>query len=58
MMWFFFAYDWRKSCINSAKELASLSSDYDKTIMISHSMGGLVTSYMLAKYSTEASKIE
>ena len=54
----FFAYDWRKSCIEVANKLKTLSSEYDKITYICHSMGGLVLSYMISQNDSERNKVE
>ena len=53
----FFGYDWRKPNSFSGALLKNLVSQYDKVVVVAHSMGGLVTSHMLT-YTAIRSKIE
>lgn len=44
----FFAYDWRKSCVDAAEELSDYLDSYSGDIyLVAHSMGGLVASQYL-----------
>lgn len=45
-----FQYDWRKSCTDSARDLADFiaANKYENVILIGHSMGGLVIDHYLA----------
>ena len=53
----FFNYDWRYSNTVSAENLATFINvnNYDKVVLIAHSMGGLVASKFLANAGTAAS---
>ncbi|MBR2309037.1 MAG: alpha/beta fold hydrolase [Oscillospiraceae bacterium] len=48
----FFAYDWRKSCVDAADELSDYLDNYSGNIyLVAHSMGGLVASQYLKNAS-------
>lgn len=56
----FFAYDWRLSNEITAESLDAfiVENDYDKVILVCHSMGGLVASSYLAVGSEQRNKVE
>ena len=43
----FYGYDWRQPNSTSGAQLRAKVNEYDKVIIVAHSMGGLVTSHML-----------
>ncbi len=43
----FFGYDWRKPNSESGNRLATRVKEYDRVVIVAHSMGGLVASHML-----------
>lgn len=55
----FFAYDWRLSNANSANSLDIFIQfhNYDKVVLVCHSMGGLVASKYLSLGSTQRNKV-
>ncbi len=52
-----FQYDWRLSTDTAAADLENYVKDYDKVVLITHSMGGLVVSSFLQKEANRA-KVE
>ena len=56
----YFPYDWRMSCADAAQKLNTYinCSNYDKVILVAHSMGGLVAANYLAIGSQQRSKVE
>ena len=55
-----FFYDWRQSCEDSAVDLNNfiIENEYDKIVLVAHSMGGLVSSGYMALGATQRDKIE
>ena len=56
----FFGYDWRLSNSISASKLNAFinSNEYDKVVLVAHSMGGLVASKYISIGNTQRNKIE
>lgn len=54
----FFPYDWRLSCSQAAVSLANDLVDYDKVILVAHSMGGLVASKYISNSTINKNKVE
>ena len=54
----FFAYDWRFSCAVAAEALGELVSYYESSILVAHSMGGLVASSCLDLSSRIREKVD
>ena len=56
----YFPYDWRMSCADAAQKLNTYinCSNYDKVILVAHSMGGLVAANYLAIGTYQRSKVE
>lgn len=56
----FFAYDWRLSNSISAEKLETFINikDYDKVVLVAHSMGGLVASGYLARNSANVTMVQ
>ena len=56
----FFAYDWRLSNATSAASLNTFinEKDYDKVVLVCHSMGGLVASGYLSLGGSQRNKVE
>ncbi len=53
-----YEYDWRKDPYNTANELdAYINNNCGRVIFVSHSMGGLVSSYYLAKGSAQRARV-
>ena len=52
----FFSYDWRLSNTKAAGELNDFVKEYDKVILVCHSMGGVVASLYMAEYG--ANKVD
>ena len=53
-----YEYDWRKDPYDTANELDTyISNNYGRVIFVSHSMGGLVSSYYLAKGNVQRERV-
>lgn len=56
----YFPYDWRMSCDDSADVLEQhiTTNEYNKVVLVAHSMGGLVASCYLTKGAEQREKVE
>ena len=56
----YFPYDWRMSCADAAQKLNTYinCSNYDKVVLVAHSMGGLVAANYLAIGTQQRLKVE